>query len=279
MSSKIEPCPFCGCESTLLTGHENYRIAGKHAKACPFIDVDLVVDSREAWNTRAAPIVERQPGFHTCQKCWGAGHLPTRMAGESETDYRARCKAAPPELAELQATIARLTAENERLARIEHQSREALQVANQNTKQVIAERDALAERLKGGQGESGVAGPRERFQKWVLATKHPVFGFLDGHWLARGDDREGYANEYVQGLWVAFKEFSSPPAPVSVVLPIDIKQRLNDVWLFLDGQAELNGCVWGEKPEGRHQFWWRKELRAVVEDLNACLDKVKELNQ
>jgi len=73
--------------------------------------------------------------------------------------------------------------------------------------------------------------------------------------------------------------YTSPPAPVSVVLPIDIKQRLNDVWLFLDGQTELNGCVWGEKPEGRHQFWWRKELRSVVEDLNACLDKVKELNQ
>lgn len=64
----------------------------------------------------AAPVVERKPGFHTCQKCLGAGALLTRMAGESETDYRARCKnTAPPELAELQATIAQLTAENERL--------------------------------------------------------------------------------------------------------------------------------------------------------------------
>lgn len=51
-------------------------------------------------------------------------------------------------------------------------------------------------------------GSRERFQKWVLATEHPALGFLDGHWLERGDDREGYANEYVQGLWVAFKEFA-----------------------------------------------------------------------
>lgn len=25
--------------------------------------------------------------------------------------------------------------------------------------------------------------------------------------------------------------------------------------------------------------WWRKELRAAIEDLNACLDKVKELNK
>lgn len=66
------------------------------------------------------------------------------------------------------------------------------------------------------------------------------------------------------------------PAPVAV--PVDIRKRLNDVWFFLDGQAELNGCVWGEKPEGRHQFWWRKELRAVIEDLNACLDATAALN-
>lgn len=48
-----------------------------------------------------------------------------------------------------------------------------------------------------------------------------------------------------------------------VVMP----EGLREVWLFLDGQAELNGCVFGEKPEGRHNFWWRKELRAVLEEL------------
>lgn len=48
-------------------------------------------------------------------------------------------------------------------------------------------------------------GKRERFQKWVLSIEHPVKGWLDGHWLKRGDDGEGYADEYVQGLWVAFK--------------------------------------------------------------------------
>ncbi|MDW2775214.1 hypothetical protein [Pseudomonas sp. BEA3.1] len=57
-------------------------------------------------------------------------------------------------------------------------------------------------------------GRRERFQKWVLSTKHPVLGYLDGTWLARGDDREGYADKYVQGLWVAYKEFGQPaPQP------------------------------------------------------------------
>lgn len=41
------------------------------------------------------------------------------------------------------AHATRLQAEVERLARLEYQSREALKVANQHTKQVIAERDAL----------------------------------------------------------------------------------------------------------------------------------------
>ena len=40
-----------------------------------------------------------------------------------------------------------------------------------------------------------------------MATKHPVFGFLDGRSLARGDDRTGYADKYVQGLWVAYLAF------------------------------------------------------------------------
>lgn len=55
--------------------------------------------------------------------------------------------------------------------------------------------------------KSQVEGKRERFQKWVMATKHPVYGFLDGRSLARGDDRTGYADEYVQGLWVAYLAF------------------------------------------------------------------------
>lgn len=47
------PCPFCGCQVTFLTGREDYRVAGRHLKACPFLDVDVVVDSRGAWNSRA----------------------------------------------------------------------------------------------------------------------------------------------------------------------------------------------------------------------------------
>ncbi|SDI56996.1 hypothetical protein [Pseudomonas abietaniphila] len=49
--------------------------------------------------------------------------------------------------------------------------------------------------------------------------------------------------------------------------PVALPERLREVWLFLDGQSELEGCVFGEKPEGRHNFWWRKELRAALEEL------------
>lgn len=62
-------------------------------------------------------------------------------------------------------------------------------------------------------------GRRERFQKWVLRIKHPVFGYLDGRSLARSDDRTGYADEYVQGLWVAFLEFSTDQSQAPVTLP------------------------------------------------------------
>lgn len=66
--------------------------------------------------------------------------------------------------------------------------------------------------------KSQVEGKREHFQKWVMATKHPVYGFLDGRSLARGDDRTGYADEYVQGLWVAYLAFGAEQlAPVPVV--------------------------------------------------------------
>ncbi|NVZ91376.1 hypothetical protein HX813_24385 [Pseudomonas yamanorum] len=59
-------------------------------------------------------------------------------------------------------------------------------------------------------------GKREYFEKWVMATNHPFFGFLDGRSLARGDDRTGYADEYVQGLWVAYLAFGAEqPAPVA----------------------------------------------------------------
>lgn len=51
---------------------------------------------------------------------------------------------------------------------------------------------------------------REQFESWALGKNHPVLGFIDRHWFELGDDQFGYANEYVQGLWVAYREFAAP---------------------------------------------------------------------
>jgi len=124
----------------------------------------------------------------------------------------------------------------------------------------IKERDALQQRLTAADEQIDLLSPphteqpegkRERFEKWVMATKHPVYGFLDGRSLARGDDRTGYADEYVQGLWVAYLAFGvEHPAPVAVVLP----ER--KTWDGLRATAcNLKGEAW-----------------------NACLDELKRLN-
>ncbi|MBD1602407.1 Lar family restriction alleviation protein [Pseudomonas typographi] len=77
--------------------------------------------------------------------------------------------------------------------------------------------------------------------------------------------REALDRKACPNVWmvIAYEAVVSNYASRPVVLP----ERLREVWLFLDGQAELNGCVFGEKPEGRHNFWWRKELRAALEEL------------
>lgn len=97
---------------------------------------------------------------------------------------------------------------------------------------------------------------REQFESWALGKNHPVLGFIDRHWFELGDDQFGYANEYVQGLWVAYREFAAPVVErqwqVAVVLP----ERM-------------------EVPRGDLQPFERVEAKAW----NACLDKVKEMNK
>ena len=64
------------------------------------------------------------------------------------------------------------------------------------------------------QGES-VATNREQFEAWVLGREHPTYGWLDRHWLTRGDNPETYADLYVQGLWVASQSlYAEQPAPM-----------------------------------------------------------------
>ncbi|NMX98613.1 hypothetical protein HBO43_18625 [Pseudomonas veronii] len=98
--------------------------------------------------------------------------------------------------------------------------------------QAIKERDALQQRLTAADEQIDLLTPRhteqpegkrERFEKWVMATKHPVYGFLDGRSLARGDDRTGYADEYVQGLWVAYLKFGAaqPEGEHMACMPVE----------------------------------------------------------
>lgn len=113
----------------------------------------------------------------------------------------------------------------------------------------IKERDALQQRLNAADEQIDLLTPRhteqpegkrERFEKWVMAIKHPVYGFLDGRSLARGDDRTGYADEYVQGLWVAYLAFG-----VEQSVPVAVASREESIaWLKrIDGigqnRAEL----------------------------------------
>lgn len=189
------------------------------------------VEARDAWVSLQAeldtPVVERQPivlprkmepsqydskGSVGLREGWNGFHDTISKLGPLYT--------APPELAELQATIARLTAENERLKVFE------------SVEQLSAE----IERLKGGQGEP------------VACTSCDGSGeYID----AIGDWR-GYCS---CPAGIELKSRPSQPAPVSVVLPERMvipepKSNLSDMDIF---DYEVG--------------------------FNACLDKVKELNQ
>lgn len=138
----------------------------------------------------------------------------------------------------------------------------------------IKERDALQERLTAADEQIDLLSPRhteqpegkrERFEKWVMATKHPVYGFVDGRSLARGDDRTGYADEYVQGLWVAYLAFGAEqPAPVAVAY----QYRQRPLWRKDDN----SGCMpWQDCSQEAHADYtaspdlhdWQYETRTL----------------
>lgn len=299
------PCSFCACQVTLLSGSEDYRVVGSHLKTCPFLDIDVVVDSRTAWNTRAlldadhsGDADEKVSLREHCKQCaeivktwpeWKQESLGGAPAGERQEHYGfasvlidnfrfaidngkqptfskgdliwfiEQLSKAQSESSGLQSTIAQLEDKLSKAINLDFQRRET-----------IARLEARIAELESGRGEP-VANCFERRNGegvWVNDAKawadgSPCAGILK--------ECEKYPELYRIRL-----AYTAPSAPVAV--PVDLRKRLNDVWLFLDGQTELNGCVWGEKPEGRHNFWWRKELRAVIEDVNACLDATAALN-
>ncbi|MFA0940421.1 hypothetical protein ACDH53_23815 [Pseudomonas tremae] len=142
------------------------------------------------------------------------------------------------------------------------------------------------------QEDQNPRGPRELFQKWALSVEHPVKGWLDGRWLRRGDDREGYAEEYVQGLWVAFKAFGARPAdqqaePVAITELRHIFDSNKGADRTLVISKKLAAQLLADQPATTKvvlpaRLQWNglgnaaNNLKASA--WNACLDEVTKLN-
>lgn len=181
----------------------------------------------------AAPVVERQPLAHsmksvaeavdasrcytvlTSNQCWALAQSLNNQA----------IRVAPPELAELQATIARLTAENERLTSEPVLSALAKMLTEARMK--IVDRDLEIERLKGGRGEA-VAWFTEDHLTDKSATTYDVG--VSVMWAVKG--------------WPVTPLYTSQPAPVAVVLP----ERKDAIYVigsaYDDGLCEgWNACL------------------------------------
>jgi len=197
--------------------------------------------SAPLWEALAAPVVERQslPIYQVRYLGDGGAGWSDVEKDEldqlkSRKDYHTRTVFdAPPELAELQSTIDRLTAENERNAKNAKEWEEA-------SLHWMAERDQFKseiERLKGGQGEP--------FGWWRIPEGCPLQGmFLP--WVGPESERD-IQNAKDFGFTVILL-YTSQPAPVS---------------------SELVQLLERAKVYARGPF---------LDEINACLDKVKELN-
>ena len=162
------------------------------------------------------------PKYDACLRVIDAGYRsPTELA---ELQAKEPCSSSWPSLKaaydEAQATIARLTAENERIKTIAD-----------NYSALLMDANAERERLKGGQGEPAAE-----------VIEH--YGFDDG--IIR------FKTSNMEQLPIGTLLYTSQPAPASVVLPDRMPGDTEDSDVLTD-------C--------RNEGW------------NACLDKVKELNQ
>ncbi|MNC12904.1 hypothetical protein D3C75_606310 [compost metagenome] len=53
---------------------------------------------------------------------------------------------------------------------------------------------------------------RKEFEAWVMSTEHKPYGWLGKEWLDRHED--SYADDYVHGLWTAYRMCMSLPPKV-----------------------------------------------------------------
>jgi len=219
----------------------------------------------------AAPVVERQPFFYGIMQPDGKPHYSELCVSGEASDLESEAESmsedsdgeyhvvalytAPPELAELQATIARLTAENENNAKNSKSWEESAMYW-------MDERDKLKyeiERLKGGQG-----GPVAWKCTGDIGTPHVT-------------DSEDCANAWYSHGGTVERLYASQPAPVSVpegwklvpIVPTETMLNvLHDRVLISVNSRKKEANILNDKA------WWK----AVVESAPDCLDKVKELN-
>lgn len=188
----------------------------------------------------AAPVVDRQPfgfwrvpigcplqGMFVAWTDESAGHI---ASASDVFDFRLLYD-APPELAELQATVARLTAEKERL-----------NDGNAKHWKVVCDQREEIERLKGGQGEP-------------VAWRYQ--SHAGGLWYLSSSEHNARTFQGNGEVGAVEPLYTSQPAPVAVALPE--RKHADDYAIRLgsgSGAAALAASEW-----------------------NACLDKVKEMNQ
>jgi hypothetical protein len=182
----------------------------------------------------AAPVVERQPvapafTMPSNENSYGFGYVDGTCI-QSLRGYRDHLEeivdsipegplfTAPPELAELQSTIARLESKLNRAISLDFERREE-----------IAQQAAEIERLKGGQGEP---------------VTHTMKTVMQAYENAQALHLSGTSN-FCAVMANHLNKQASQPAPVSVVLPTleDFADSVENIWgfgpsqlFFLDGE-------------------------------------------
>lgn len=99
-------------------------------------------------------------------------------------------------------------------------------------------------------------------------------------WCVKNVDKWDFPQwDYMEDACTAMREALAQPTPQEITvfegyvssaqteaLQKASAQPMNDVFKFLLGEGELQGCGFGEKPaHERGNFWWRKHLRAALE--------------
>lgn len=255
MSSKIEPWLCEKHKIYIQGGYECYRCYRESAIAAPVVEREpipvvgmlingvvhnfkdetlvalngtLVPEASELY--RAPPeLAELQAKIDSQSKSFGEAQVIEHKKWADHCD-------------ELQATIARLTAENERL-------KTACSKEFESVQQLSAE----VERLKGGQGEP--------FGYWLYPKNLP----LHGRFSKPDPDMQSAA---VVEAFDITPLYTSQPTPVSVVLPelpVDWRTRFEE-----DQDSNEDGIA---------SFSPDSYMQDEINELRACLGKVKELNK